>query len=129
MRIIRAFNAISGGKKGVKSLDKVGVATEQSRYTVNHTRSINATISNVILNPQPLTLEIFHDIKEFVVNIRSLLKLDFNLIKVCKRIFDVEWPIRISRLSWCLIYTRCSNLRRRRAIDSTRGNRRRRNRG
>ena len=52
-----------------------------------------------------MTFEIFHDIKKMIVNIRLRLKFYLDLIKVRKRIIDIERPISSNLLlvcqGWC----------------------------
>jgi hypothetical protein len=45
MRIIRTFDAVSRRKESIESLDKVGIAAEQSRHAINNPGSIDTTIS------------------------------------------------------------------------------------
>ncbi len=40
-----------------------------------------------------LTLEILHNIQEDIVDIRAVMKLDFDSIEVAKRIRDIELTI------------------------------------
>jgi hypothetical protein len=70
-----AFNPITWREERVKSLDKLRITGKQLTDSSNHAGGIDSS-----------TLEILHDIKEAVVDIRVIRKLNFNLVQIAQSV-------------------------------------------
>lgn len=88
------FYPVTRGKKGVESLDEIGVSSKQARYPIDHTgRIYPAGLVSCIqgsCDPRNLrsTLKVFHDVEETIVDIWRFVELDLDLIKVAQSILD-----------------------------------------
>jgi hypothetical protein len=75
------FDLVSLWKESVESEDKFVIPLEKSRDASNDTWCI-----------QLLCLESLHDIQKLVVDVRTISKLHFDLIKVEKCVFNAKFP-------------------------------------
>ena len=56
-------------------MNEVGITSKKGRHALNDARSVDGT-----------ALEVLHDVKELVVHIWMICKLDFHLIKITQRV-------------------------------------------
>lgn len=67
-----------------------------------------------------LTLKVFHDVEEFIVDIWTFLELYFDLVEIGQCILDIKWAISCCSLSTCQSHHRHYTRRRRRRTHSSR---------
>lgn len=73
------LDLISRWQEGVKTHNEVWVAFEKLGHTVDDPRSVYA-----------LRLELFHNIKEIIINLWLIPKLQFHLIQIGQGIFNLQ---------------------------------------
>lgn len=86
-------------KESIESLDEIVMSSEERCYSLNDPRSVDAIQGDFnkknkdqdILHSR-LTLELLHDLEEFVVDIDVVGKLHFHSIQIRECVFDVERP-------------------------------------
>lgn len=88
------FYAVARRQESVKSLDQFRIAGEQLANSSNDPGSIDGT-----------ALEIFHYIKEAVVNIRVIGELHFDLIKIAQSVVENRLLALALCLTLCLALT------------------------
>ena len=98
-----ALDTIARRQKSIKPLDKIRVPGEKLRHSVYDARSVNTVpllADFQSLDPTGgirLTLEVFHNIKESVVNIWLIVELDFDLVEIGESILAKEKQLATSR--------------------------------
>lgn len=69
------------GKKGVETKNQFLVSLEKVRYTANNSRRVNL-----------LRLKSLHNIKELIVDMRTVSELNLNLVEVEKSVLHSQLP-------------------------------------
>mmetsp|Transcript_71794 Transcript_71794/g.119457 ORF Transcript_71794/g.119457 Transcript_71794/m.119457 type:complete len:412 (+) Transcript_71794:972-2207(+) len=87
--VITELDLVTRWQERVEAEDQLAMAVKELEHTVYDTRGVDA-----------LRLELFHNIKELIVDVWLFLKFHLHLVKVCKCIFHLQLPVRRERTGW-----------------------------